>query len=96
MQLQPKEYQYLVDGSTSIGFIAQEMEQIIPEVVNGEEGDKGIAYGLLTAVLTKGMQELNEENDSLKEKNSDLEKRLGDLETLIEEMMEWEKKLGGH
>ncbi len=33
------------------------MEEIIPEVVSGTEGDKGIAYGLLTAVLVKALQE---------------------------------------
>jgi hypothetical protein len=40
-----------------IGFIAQEMELIIPEVVSGEEGSKGIAYGNINAVLVKAIQE---------------------------------------
>ncbi|MDX1406601.1 MAG: tail fiber domain-containing protein [Saprospiraceae bacterium] len=57
MQLQPVAYHYRADDSPSIGFVAQDMEQVIPEVVSGAEGNKGIAYGLLTSVLVRGMQE---------------------------------------
>ena len=60
MQLRPAAYKYKTDGSRSIGFVAQEMEKIIPEVVSGEEGDKGIGYGLLTAVVVNAMQEQQE------------------------------------
>ena len=56
--LQPRKYTVTCDGSTDIGFIAQEMEKIVPEVVIGKEGEKGITYGNLTAVLVKGIQEL--------------------------------------
>ena len=65
LQMQPKQYTYNIDGSASIGFIAQEMELIIPEVVSGEEGEKGIAYGLLSAVIVNGMQELANKNENL-------------------------------
>ena len=41
------------------------MELIIPEVVSGEEGEKGIAYGLLSAVIVNGMQELANKNENL-------------------------------
>mgnify|MGYP003109098232 CR=1 FL=1 len=56
--LQPRKYTVTCDGSTDIGFIAQEMEKVVPEVVIGKEGEKGITYGNLTAVLVKGIQEL--------------------------------------
>lgn len=45
------------NGKPDIGFIAQEMEQIIPEVVTGAEGNKGISYGNLVSVLAKAIQE---------------------------------------
>ena len=50
------------DDKEQIGFIAQEVESVIPEVVDtGETPDgsqqKGLAYGHLTAVLTKALQE---------------------------------------
>jgi hypothetical protein len=43
-------------GAPSIGFIAQDMELEVPEVVSGEEY-KSIDYPKLTAVLTKAIQE---------------------------------------
>ncbi|MDX1406818.1 MAG: tail fiber domain-containing protein [Saprospiraceae bacterium] len=57
LRMQPVIYEYIADGSTSIGFIAQDMEQIIPEVVSGEEGHKGIGYGLLVSTLVHAIQE---------------------------------------
>jgi hypothetical protein len=43
-------------GASSIGFIAQDMELEVPEVVSGT-GYKSIDYPKLTAVLTKAIQE---------------------------------------
>jgi hypothetical protein len=56
--LQPRKYKLKEDDSEQIGFIAQEMETIVPEVVIGEEGQKGISYGQITSILTKAIQEL--------------------------------------
>ena len=62
LNLQPRNYTMIEGGNAEVGFIAQEMELVIPEVVNtsqnpnGEE-IKGISYGQLTAVLTKAIQE---------------------------------------
>jgi len=67
--MRPTSYRYKADDSESIGFIAQEMEEIVPEVVSGEEGEKGIAYGLLTSVFVKAMQEQQEVIEQLKAEN---------------------------
>ena len=83
LQLRPSAYKYRIDGSKSIGFIAQEMEKVIPEVVSGEEGSKGIGYGLLTAVLVKSVQELKAENDALKQENTAIKTRLEQIEKWI-------------
>ena len=63
--LRPRVYKVkgtdLNDGKgleTQIGFIAQEAELVVPEVVDGEDGQKTLSYGQLTAVLTKAIQEL--------------------------------------
>ena len=40
-----------------IGFIAQEAELVVPEVVDGKDGEKTLGYGQLTAVLVKAIQE---------------------------------------
>ena len=56
-QMQPRAYKMKINDEDQLGFIAQEMEQIIPEVVSGEDGSKGLAYGHLVPVLVKAIQE---------------------------------------
>ena len=60
--LKPRKFKMKSDDKEQIGFIAQEVESVIKEVVvTGETPDgsqqKGLAYGHLTAVLTKALQE---------------------------------------
>lgn len=55
------------DEYKDIGFIAQEMEDIIPEIVfYDEEGYRYLDYAKLTSVLVKAVQELKKELDDLK------------------------------
>ena len=52
------------------------MELIVPEVVAGgpdESAGKGLAYGRLTSILTKAVQELSAKNDALEAKVKALE-----------------------
>jgi hypothetical protein len=68
MKLKPIKHdwvEHIKMGTSSIGFIAQEMELEIPEIVNGAEY-KSIDYPKLTAVLTKAIQELKAEFDTYK------------------------------
>ncbi|MBX4198309.1 tail fiber domain-containing protein [Candidatus Parcubacteria bacterium] len=58
LKIQPRSYTMKGSGQAQIGFIAQEMERIIPEVVEGENGSKGISYGNLVALTVKGIQDL--------------------------------------
>ncbi len=45
-------------GNRQVGFVAQEVMNVLPEVVTGNEKDGyGIAYGNLTAILVGAMQE---------------------------------------
>lgn len=61
-----------------VGFIAQEVEPIIPEAV-GQQSDNGV-YSLspdkIIPVLTKAVQELSEENILLKARLDAIEKHL--------------------
>jgi hypothetical protein len=69
MLLNPRSYKMKTDDLEQIGFIAQEVEQIIPEVVNSDnKGMKGLSYGNMVALLTKSIQELKAELDTLKNK----------------------------
>ena len=64
-----------LEGNYNIGFIAQEMVEEVPEIVSGTDGqgDMKIDYAAFTSVLTKAIQELKEENDSLKSRIETLE-----------------------
>ena len=50
-------YQMKGSGYHDIGFIAQELKLVLPELVYGEEGSMTVAYSQITAVLTKAIQE---------------------------------------
>jgi hypothetical protein len=60
---------------TRIGFIAQEFEKVIPELVftNPVDGYKGINYAEVSAVLVEAIKELKAENDQLKVRLEKLE-----------------------
>jgi len=59
-----------------IGLIAQEVEEVIPELVNtAEDGYKAVSYEKLSAVLVKAMQEQQEQIEELREKVEALENR---------------------
>jgi hypothetical protein len=62
-------YTWKSDGSKDIGFIAQEVEKVVPEVVyskNGEAGSYGMDYSSLTALLAEAIKQQDSEITSLK------------------------------
>jgi len=80
MQLKPVMYFYKADKTNhpEVGFIAQDMQKIVPEVVSGTEGDiskgetLGLSYGNLVPVLTKAIQEQQAEIEALKAENASM------------------------
>lgn len=66
---------YIKDGKASIGVIAQEVEQVLPEVVHtadDEMGTKGVAYGNMVAVLIEAIKEQQEQIEELKAQVAEL------------------------
>ena len=71
LKLRPVNYTLINDvkHETQVGFIAQEVKEIVPEMVTGKEGDLskgeilGVNYGGLVPILTKAIQELKKENE---------------------------------
>jgi hypothetical protein len=71
------------DGSLHYGLIAQEVREVLPEIVSGDEADGamlGVNYGELVPVLVKAVQEQQAEIESQAEQIADLEARLEALE----------------
>ena len=66
LSLKPVDYTMISNEQRNVGFIAQDVQKLVPEAVSGLEGDleKGetlsIAYTTLIPVLTKAIQEQNE------------------------------------
>jgi len=75
-----------------VGLIAQEVAEVLPEVVNksnDEEGFYSVSYGRIVPVLIEAIKELKAENDLLKEQlqmqNKSLIERLEVLERRMDE-----------
>jgi hypothetical protein len=94
LQMRPRRYKMKKDNLQQVGFVAQELESLVPELVSGSEGSKGIIYGQITAIAVKAIQEQQAQIDRLqdaydellremrkgKEENKALAKRIEALE----------------
>ena len=73
-QLKPSYYVHKKDKTNKkqIGFIAQDVLDVIPEAVAGKEGSYGLNYGQLTAVLVNALKEQQGQINDLKQELSKL------------------------
>ncbi len=62
MELEPKRFKYINGGATDIGFIAQDVQKILPELVQGDEtkGMLGLEYGHISAVLVNAVKNISD------------------------------------
>jgi len=87
---------HLGNGQNS-GLIAQDVEQILPELVDTDgDGYKAVDYSKLPLLTIQAVKELKAENDTLKAQvaaltqqveNDPLKQRVAELERLIEELL---------
>ena len=61
------------DGRRNVGFIAQEVMEVLPEVVTEGAERYGVAYGKVAALLVEAIKELKEKNDALEARIQTLE-----------------------
>ena len=88
-------------NSANSGLIAQDVEQVLPELVaTDSDGYKAVDYSKLPLLTIQAMKELKAENDALKEElaqlkehveNDPLKQRVAELERLITEMLSRQK-----
>jgi hypothetical protein len=67
-QLRGVEYERRDIDKKGIGFIAQEIEKILPEVVSQHDDYKTVSYGNVVSILVEAIKELSKEVDNLKTK----------------------------
>jgi hypothetical protein len=84
--------EYNFSEDRQIGFIAQEIAEVLPEVVNKSDDNDGfysVSYGRIVPILVEAVKELKAENELLKEKlktqNQSLKQRLDALERRMDE-----------
>ncbi len=67
-----------------VGVIAQEVEQVIPELVStGPDGYKAVDYAKLTPVLIEAIKEQQKYIENLENKNKQMEERVRKLEEAV-------------
>ncbi|MEI7589565.1 MAG: tail fiber domain-containing protein, partial [Chitinophagia bacterium] len=98
MQFRPVDYTLIGNNLRQVGFIAQEMKKLVPEVVTGIEGDLSkhetlsLTYENLVAVLTKAIQEQQEIIKNLQKENSTNTEAIKKLTQQVGELFELIKK----
>lgn len=79
-------------GVEHIGFIAQELYEVLPNIVKGtpdstdEESPMMVDYGKMTPILVAAVKELIEKNTALEKEVADLKKMNSDLVEVKQEM----------
>jgi hypothetical protein len=75
LAMKSRQFAYKDSGREDVGFIAEEMVEVVPEVVsrNADNLPDGVSYDRLVSVLCKAVQELSQQVDSLKSRIAVLE-----------------------
>lgn len=58
-------FDWIEDDTPSIGFIAQEVMEVLPELVQGTEGGLSVEYANIVAVAVEAIKELNAKVEAL-------------------------------
>jgi hypothetical protein len=72
MQMRGVSYERIDNGEKNVGVIAQEIKEVLPEVVLEREGDDqymSVSYGNIVGVLIEAIKELKAEIEELKGQN---------------------------
>ncbi len=69
---------------SNIGFVAQEVEEILPELVStGKDGFKSVQYANIVPILVEAVKELKAENDNLRETLTAMADRQKSIEDML-------------
>ncbi|EDP95693.1 phage related tail fibre protein [Kordia algicida OT-1] len=86
-----------LDDKNHIGFIAQQVESVLPEVVSTDDSSsekiKSVAYADIVPVLVEAIKELNKKIDQLEDENTQLKASLNSIDALKVEIKNMQNKL---
>ncbi len=88
-KLKPSTYHFKEeqgDGPPSLGFIAQEVRDIFPQLVSQKDGILGMNYDGLIPVTVAAVQEQQQQIETLGKENGQLKTRLAELEAKFEKL----------
>ncbi len=100
VRLQPVHFYWRADefpnrhfgSEQSYGLIAQEVEEVLPELVTKDkEGYRAVNYSKLPLLMLQAIKEMKAEQDTLKQQNAALQQQNGTLQTrlaTLERMMQ--------
>jgi Chaperone of endosialidase len=78
LQLKPRDFTWIESKKESIGFIAQEIQPIIPKIVSADrDGHLSVEYDKIVAILTKAIQELKNTVDEQSQQIAALQSKVG-------------------
>ncbi len=91
MQLEPVSYSFIGrENSQTIGFIAQDVEPLFPEVVSkdddSEESYYGIAYGNMSIIAIKAIQEQQQIIETQQQQIDAMQQQIDELNEMISNM----------
>ena len=91
-------FDWIKDGKPEIGLIAQEVEEVLPELVytNPKTGMKSVKYGNIVAPLIQATKELYEENQALRQEMALQQERIESLEDRLERIEKMLKAQASH
>ena len=77
----------MFNDKKQVGFIAQELETVYPELVNTDEkGYKSVDYAKVTPILVEAIKELNAKNEDLTLKAEKAEANFNELKAQVEKL----------
>ena len=94
MQLRGVNYQWKAqpETGTQLGFIAQEVEKVLPEVVNHNGDTYSMQYAPITALLVEAVKEQQNEIEQLRKHNDTQSQKMNELENLLMVLLEKQQK----
>lgn len=87
LQLQGKQYKLNSTGETQFGFIAQDVQPIIPSIVQSDNEYLNISYIELIPFLVESVKQLHSENNALKERMAEMDATLSNINHQLSALM---------